>query len=315
MNIEIISVCVITYFSEDTIDDTLNSILNQNYGPENIELIIGDDGSKDNTVRKIESWLDDHKHKFSHVLFIKHPVNIGVSANINSVWKAASYKWVKAIAGDDILCANALTGLVDFKNKNQDAKCIFTLMQEFYCSDNGSISYGKILPQENNINFFSLDRESQFNYYLFRSFNIGPTSFFDKSALLEIGFANEKYTLWDDYPTYIRLLEKNKFYLHDEITVKYRKADSITYSNSKFVNLNFLKQEKDFYQSYSYKKAFGVNRLYAFDKRVEIFLYAFVAKINKNNLTLISKMMFSFLSLILRPVHFKNKFRCIFKNR
>ncbi|WP_305373326.1 glycosyltransferase family 2 protein [Photobacterium leiognathi] len=55
------SVCVgiITYNSENTIVETLNSIVNQSY--KNIKIIISDDNSHDNTVEVIHDWVKKQK--------------------------------------------------------------------------------------------------------------------------------------------------------------------------------------------------------------------------------------------------------------
>lgn len=55
MNKEIISIAILSYNSESTILETLNSILEQNYGCQYIELIFGDDGSKDDTQKLIKN--------------------------------------------------------------------------------------------------------------------------------------------------------------------------------------------------------------------------------------------------------------------
>ncbi len=76
-----ISVMVVTYNSEYTIEETLNSVLLQSYGAENIELIITDDCSKDNTVSIIKKWSVYNKNKFYRVVLIENSVNKGVSEN------------------------------------------------------------------------------------------------------------------------------------------------------------------------------------------------------------------------------------------
>ncbi|EPL0743472.1 MULTISPECIES: glycosyltransferase family 2 protein [Morganellaceae] len=66
-NNQVLTVAVITYQSSSTILETLDSIVNQTYSPKNIELIISDDGSKDNTVQVIQSWLKKYKNLFYDV--------------------------------------------------------------------------------------------------------------------------------------------------------------------------------------------------------------------------------------------------------
>ena len=53
---------VVTYNSSATVLETLDSIKNQTY--KNIELIITDDFSKDDTVALCQSWVDTNKERF-----------------------------------------------------------------------------------------------------------------------------------------------------------------------------------------------------------------------------------------------------------
>ena len=66
---DLISVCVITYNSSGTVIETLDSILTQTYGAENIQLIISDDSSLDTTTLVVESWLKTHSNKFYDSIF------------------------------------------------------------------------------------------------------------------------------------------------------------------------------------------------------------------------------------------------------
>ena len=53
----LVSVCIPAYNNAAYIENTIKSILNQTYS--NLELIIVDDKSKDNTVEVIKSIKDD----------------------------------------------------------------------------------------------------------------------------------------------------------------------------------------------------------------------------------------------------------------
>lgn len=58
----LVSVVVITYNSEKYILETLESIKTQSY--KNLELIISDDCSKDDTVMICRDWLDKEGERF-----------------------------------------------------------------------------------------------------------------------------------------------------------------------------------------------------------------------------------------------------------
>ena len=94
----LISVIVITYNSSSTILETLDSIKRQTYS--NIELVVSDDCSKDDTVKKAQNWILDNN---INGIVVTTKKNAGIPANVNKGIKAAKGTLVKIIAGDDIL--------------------------------------------------------------------------------------------------------------------------------------------------------------------------------------------------------------------
>ena len=58
----LISIMIVSYNSQDTILETLASTLVQSY--KNIELIITDDCSSDNTARIVKEWIKKNKNMF-----------------------------------------------------------------------------------------------------------------------------------------------------------------------------------------------------------------------------------------------------------
>ena len=54
-----ISVIVLTYHSELTVEETLDSIRAQTF--RDYEIIVADDASKDHTVERVERWISSHK--------------------------------------------------------------------------------------------------------------------------------------------------------------------------------------------------------------------------------------------------------------
>lgn len=89
------SVIVITYFHEDYIKKTLESILMQSVVGD-LEIIIGDDGSKDNTVK----ILNEYKEKYSFIHIFAHE-NVGISKNLYDLLKKANGEYIAILEGDD----------------------------------------------------------------------------------------------------------------------------------------------------------------------------------------------------------------------
>jgi glycosyltransferase involved in cell wall biosynthesis len=57
-NFPLVSVICLSYNHEAYVVESLNSVINQTYP--NIELLIADDCSTDNSVGKIQDWLENH---------------------------------------------------------------------------------------------------------------------------------------------------------------------------------------------------------------------------------------------------------------
>ena len=89
-----ISVILPTYNNEQTIFDSIKSILNQSY--QNFELIIVNDCSKDNTKKVIKSFDD------SRIVYLENDKNIGRAQSRNKAIKKAKGNFIAVMDGDDI---------------------------------------------------------------------------------------------------------------------------------------------------------------------------------------------------------------------
>ena len=112
INNPLVSVVVITYNSARTVLDTLDSIANQTY--QNIELIISDDCSQDDTVSVVNTWVEENKNRFISVKILTVEKNTGLVKNCNRGRKAAKGEWIKGIAGDDMLMPDAIEEYIKF---------------------------------------------------------------------------------------------------------------------------------------------------------------------------------------------------------
>jgi glycosyltransferase involved in cell wall biosynthesis len=237
----IVSICVVTYNSEKTVLDTLNSILMQSYSSKKIDLIIGDDYSKDSTVNIIDLWLNDNKNCFNRVFFIKHPENKGVANNINSVWKATQTEWIKGIAGDDILHLDCISKNLLFINNNKEVNVVLSKCEFFY-NEIGDIEK----QSHNKSHFFELDAKHQFKFLQKDSISGTPSLFIKRELLQSVGWADIRFPMMEDYPIYFKITKAGyKIYYNDELTVYYRVSDSISNSITRLANVNYLYQIND----------------------------------------------------------------------
>ncbi|MGF1883297.1 glycosyltransferase family 2 protein [Vibrio splendidus] len=233
-----VTIGVITYNSESTVIETLESLINQTYP--NIYIIVSDDCSSDSTVSVIENWILSNDIK--NVNLKVNPSNLGVSENLNSILEMVESKWVKFIAGDDLLLPGSINSYIEYVN-SQDAKVISSK-----CISFGNMEY--ILPKPSKACFFEQSSEAQFRYLGIGNFVISPTLFFDTDFLKKIGGYNSEFRTVDDLPMLIRCtLEGEKIHFVNEVLVKYRIHDE-SISLSKEKNISFKSDLKKIYSTY-----------------------------------------------------------------
>lgn len=97
----LVSIIVITYNSAKYVLETLESAKAQTY--QNIELIITDDASQDDTVEICKEWLKENKELFVKTELVTVQKNTGISPNCNRGLKLSNGKWLKFIAGDEVI--------------------------------------------------------------------------------------------------------------------------------------------------------------------------------------------------------------------
>ena len=124
-----VSIIVITYNSSKYVTETLESAKAQTYL--NIELIISDDCSTDNTVEISEKWINENHSRFIKAQLIRAEKNTGIPANCNRGVKASSGKWIKIIAGDDILLENCIADNIQYILQNSYALVVLSKVQSF----------------------------------------------------------------------------------------------------------------------------------------------------------------------------------------
>ncbi len=95
--------------------ETLESIKNQNY--KNIELIISDDASLDNTIYVCKEWLRSNQLYFVRAKLMLSDKNSGIAPNCNRGIEEAKGEWIKLVAGDDILFSDSISIFVDYANR------------------------------------------------------------------------------------------------------------------------------------------------------------------------------------------------------
>ena len=93
----LVSILMGIYNCADTLEEAIESIENQTY--DNWELIMCDDGSKDNTYEIAKKYNEKNPEKF---VLIKNEKNLGLNMTLNNCLKVAKGELIARMDGDDI---------------------------------------------------------------------------------------------------------------------------------------------------------------------------------------------------------------------
>lgn len=249
--IPLVSVPVVIYNSAKTILETLESIKAQTYP--NIELIISDDCSTDNTVALCRDWIDKNKERFIRVEIIVPDHNTGVAGNCNRAYAACEGEWIKSIAGDDLLMPNCIQDCVDYVIRIPDTIYLFGRCKAFGASED----YCKQIDENFDYTFFALTQEQQLHRLIFEGNCVpGTTMFFHRERSYLTGVKDDsRVPLMEDWPRWINLLRAGvKFHFVDKVLVKYRVGGIST--SAKLPSPKYHRSERMFYYLYQFPERY-----------------------------------------------------------
>jgi len=233
---KMISIIVSIYNSDKTLVSMIDSVLYQTY--KNFELILINDGSKDNSSNIIKKYLKKDKRI---VLIDKE--NSGLTKSLNIGLKRVKGDYIARLDADDIWKKDKLEKQMKFLEENKDYFLVGTAYDEI--DEEGSVIYvnqrTKLLITDNII------RENivKFNPFLHSSV------LFRKEILDTIGFYNEKFKYTQDYEYWIRIMSKYKVanidetlasrrYSNDMISIKKEKEQKMYAIKAKLLAIKLL---------------------------------------------------------------------------
>jgi len=124
----LVSIITPCYNGEKFVTRFLDSILQQTYN--NIELIIIDDGSIDNTLKLLQSYSSNFKKRGFNYIVI-HQKNLGQSEAINQGLKIFSGDYLSWLDSDDYIPNNAIECKVAFMEANPNLGLCMCKIQYF----------------------------------------------------------------------------------------------------------------------------------------------------------------------------------------
>lgn len=115
----LVSIIMPAYNCEKYIEEAINSVIAQTY--RNWELLVLDDGSKDDTLKVIEEF----SQKDTRIKALPNGRNMGVSATRNRGLELADGEWIAFLDSDDMWEPNKLEKQLELAEK-KEAEFLFT---------------------------------------------------------------------------------------------------------------------------------------------------------------------------------------------
>jgi glycosyltransferase involved in cell wall biosynthesis len=208
------------YNHEKYVVQSLNSVLNQSY--KNIQLIIANDSSIDDSHKVIENWLLTH----SDVIYIKNEINSGNTKTFNKALKLAKGDYIIDLAADDILLEDCIEKQLNaFLNPKFENLGIVYGNVELISENNAHIGY--YYPVNSNKEV--IEKPASGNIYLSmlsQNSKICSVSAMIKKTVLDHLNGYDENLAYEDLDLWIRTSRLYNFDFIDSIIVQKRELEN-----------------------------------------------------------------------------------------
>ena len=162
----LVSIGVPVFNSQHYVVETLNSVKAQTY--KNIQLILVDDCSTDESLHVVNDWLEYNGSSFTEVIVIENPQNSGISFSCKMMEQVAKGIFFSCLGADDLIHPNKIVTQVEYMIRHPDIALVYsnTLLID---------SFGKLMQDD----YFDVQRFSCVDN------KIGPSGFVFDKLLIE----------------------------------------------------------------------------------------------------------------------------------
>jgi len=227
----LISVNICTYNRADFIEEAIKSALEQTYT--NIEIIVTDDASTDNTKEIVESFNNPK------IKYFKNETNLGISKNRDVALSKSSGEYIAVLDSDDFWRDKSkLEKQIAFLENNKNYAVIGT--QTMAVTETGKF-YRKICNKTSN-------KKIKNNLLLKNQF-VNSSTLIRHSVINEVGKYNESLILNEDYDLFLKIGEKYQLHNLEEFSTSYRIGEQNTMNNKKVaakVHHEIIKKYNDY---------------------------------------------------------------------
>lgn len=199
-----VSVIIPTYNRASTIRKSILSVKEQTY--QNIEIIIVDDASEDDTEAIVKS-IDDNR-----IIYIKNPVNKGVATSRNIGIKSAKGEFIAFNDSDDVWMHDKLEKQMLIMEEYPECMLVYCA----FCKENLNGKMERIPSNKDKLE----DLQGNIFFKLLRKNTISTqTMLFRRKCFEKVGLFKEEMRALDDCEMALRVAFSNKIFYVDEVLV------------------------------------------------------------------------------------------------
>jgi glycosyltransferase involved in cell wall biosynthesis len=213
-----VSIIIATYNRSSLLKECIASLLAQTH--RDLEIIVVDDGSTDDTQATITDIVQKHKN----VRYYLRPHH-GAPATRNFGLTKATGEFIGFFDSDDLWPLNYIETMVKSLQSNPDFDVAYS---QIMLLDDGKIQESYITMEKPPTGYITTDL-----FFRGKAFNFPSSTILRKSAFAGV-FWEEKTGNCDDLDVFLRISTKSKFMYVSDVYMTYRKTkDSITASARK----------------------------------------------------------------------------------
>jgi len=245
----LVSVVCMCFNHQEYVIESLNSVKNQTY--KNIEILINDDYSSDNSVSEINKWL-----KFNKATVINfNSKNIGNTKSFNALAKHTKGEYLIDLATDDILMPNAIEKHIENFRKNNYNNGVSFGNAEYIDKNRTHIKYH--YPVNNYYKVIEKPLSGDIYKKMLSTYHINSCTMMISKDIFKIlnGYDNNLH--YEDLDFILRASRVYPFFFCDAILIKKRELENSLGNQFKGFNSYTLKLEKSTFKIF--KKALKMN--------------------------------------------------------
>ena len=206
----LVSVILPTYNNSQYVAKAIESVLNQTYS--NIEFLVADDASTDDTVQEIM--------KYKNVIDYIHIYEENCGGNFRFLAERANGKYIAVMHSDDLWSMNKIEKQVEYMERNPECGACFTGVE--LIDSNGNIVENTMFIKAN------MSKEKWIRYFYENGNCLAHSSVMMKTEDYIARYKGMLITLYQlpDYWSWIHLLLKKEIYIIEESLTFFRVHES-----------------------------------------------------------------------------------------